>query len=152
MDIFILNEISISSDVIIPFITQTIDIFAITIILVSVTQSILPTISFIIKSFIPLMVKKNKLEEKEKENQKDNINTKSKLKYNNFIKGLLLALEFESANAILKMGVFTFYATTNISNQSYESNINNFIFFVAILSTRIAINQTIRKYGLIKNT
>jgi hypothetical protein len=46
-----------------------------------------------------------------------------------FIKGLLLALEFESANAILKMGVFTSIITGTITT----FNLNNFIFFIGIL-------------------
>jgi hypothetical protein len=64
----------------------------------------------------------------------------------NFIKSLLLALEMESANAVLKMGMFT------INNPNVDShvsqNTNNFIFFVAVLSVRIAINQTLRRFNI----
>jgi hypothetical protein len=64
----------------------------------------------------------------------------------NFIKGLLLALELESANAILKIGVFT-SSLVGISTTASTStfSINNFIFFVGIFSVRIAINQTLRR-------
>ncbi len=60
----------------------------------------------------------------------------------NYIKSLLLALELESANAILKMGVFT----SNITNADFyvSDNLDNFIFFVAVLSVRIIINQSLR--------
>jgi hypothetical protein len=66
----------------------------------------------------------------------------------NFIKGLLLALELESANAILKMGVFTsdlVGISTTSSTSSSTFGINNFIFFVGIFSLRIAINRTLRR-------
>jgi hypothetical protein len=64
----------------------------------------------------------------------------------NFNKGLLLALELESANAILKMGVFTSSLVgISITSSSSSFSINNFIFFVGILSVRIAINQTLRR-------
>jgi hypothetical protein len=64
----------------------------------------------------------------------------------NFIKGLLLALELESANAILKISVFT-SSLVGISTTSSTSpfSINNFIFFVGIFSVRIAINHTLRR-------
>ncbi|HKO65688.1 MAG TPA: hypothetical protein VJU13_10840 [Candidatus Nitrosocosmicus sp.] len=137
----------ISPDTIVSFITKTIDIFAIVIILASFIQSILPLISIVIKSFLPLLTKKIK----PKSIEKVNLNVSSQYKISNFIKGMLLALEMETGNAILKMGVFTFYATSDISIQSHEDNIYNFIFFIALFSTRIAINQTIRKYRLPKN-
>ena len=67
----------------------------------------------------------------------------------NFIRGLLLALELESANAILKMGIFTSLITQSSPSPPSPSslfNFNNFIFFVAVLSLRIAINQTLRRF------
>jgi hypothetical protein len=63
----------------------------------------------------------------------------------NFIKSLLLALELESANAVLKMGVFALDTTNADSHVS--QNTNNFMFFVAVLSVRIAINQTLRRFN-----
>jgi hypothetical protein len=70
-----------------------------------------------------------------------------------FINSLLLALELESANAILKMGEFVSNATITTSSNftTSSSNINNFIFFVSILTVRIAINQTLRKYNIDKS-
>ena len=136
-----------SPEIIIPFITKTIDIFAILIILASFIQSILPIMSTIVNSFIPLLTKGIKSESIPKEN----LNFRSQFRISNFIRGMLLALELEAGNAILKMGIFTFYATSNTSIQSYENNIYNFIFFILLLSVRIAINQTIRKYRIPKD-
>lgn len=65
----------------------------------------------------------------------------------NFIKGLLLALEFESANAIIKMGMFTASITTE---NSLASNFNDFAFFVGILLLRIVINQSLRRFSIAK--
>ncbi len=62
-----------------------------------------------------------------------------------FINSLLLALEFESANAILKMGMFIIN-NTNVDSQ-VSQDINNFIFFVAVFSVRITINQTLRRFN-----
>ena len=65
---------------------------------------------------------------------------------------MLSALELESANSILKRGLFlssaTSSTTASISNLNQSSNINNFIFFVAVLSVRIAINQTLKRYNI----
>ena len=110
---------------IIFIITKTIDFFVVLIIGISAFQTIIPVVISIIK------VKR-----------KENNAIKS------FINSLLLALELESANAILKMGLF---ATTVISaDHIILSNTNNFIFFVVILSVRIAINQTLRRYSIDK--
>ena len=66
-----------------------------------------------------------------------------------FICSLLLALELESANAILKMGMFIIN-NTNIDSQASQE-INNFIFFVSVLSVRITINQTLRRFNIGKD-
>jgi hypothetical protein len=81
----------------------------------------------------------------------------------NFIRGLLLSLELECANAILKMGVFTSALTVatqvnstmssvqpislSINLISTHTGFSNFMFFLIILSVRIAINQTLRRFG-----
>jgi hypothetical protein len=69
----------------------------------------------------------------------------------NFVSGLLFALELEAANAILKLGLFTSMATglsSSTTTTLVSFNIwNNFIFFVAVLSLRIAINQTLRRFS-----
>jgi hypothetical protein len=107
-------------------ITKIIDFFVVLIIGISTIQTIIPIIISVIKI-----------------KRKENNNTSIK----SFINSLILSLKLESANAILKMGLFA-------SNASYghitSSNTNNFIFFVAVLSVRIAINQTIRRYCIDK--
>jgi hypothetical protein len=117
---------------IISTITKTIDFIVVLIIGISAIQAIYP----IIISLINLT----------KKNNSDYSSIKS------FISSLLLALELESANAILKMGIFVSNATDTISGNftTSSNNVNNFIFFVAVLTVRIAINQTLRKYNIDK--
>jgi hypothetical protein len=111
---------------IILIVTRTIDISVVFIIGVSAYQFFVPVLLTVIKF-------------KEKNNDDDN-SVKS------FISSLLLALELESANAILKLGLFI----SNNANNDYLSaiNNNNLIFYVAVLSVRIAINQTLRRYNI----
>jgi hypothetical protein len=108
-------------------ITKTIDFFVVLIICISTIQTIIPIIISVIKI-------------KRKEN--NNIAIMS------FINSLILSLELESANAILKMGLFASNATSY--DHITSNNINSFIFFVAVLSVRIAINQTIKRYSIDK--
>ena len=136
-------------------ITSTIDIFAATIIAVSTFQAIIRIIKVTIISTLDV---RNRLQSssssaQEKLVQHDSRDTKRKGYWikKNFVRGLLLALELESANAILKMGLFT-SIMIEMQQPSLQlttvQNINNFIFFVAILSIRVAINQTLRKYSI----
>lgn len=119
MDIF-------NAQSIILIVTKTIDIFVVFVIGVSAFQIFVPLLLTIIKF-------------KEKNNDGNN-SVKS------FISSLLLALELESANAILKMGLFI---SNNASNDYLSAiNNNNLIFFVAVLSVRIAINQTLKRYNI----
>ena len=131
---FLLEEIAntFNASNIVSVITKTIDCFAVTIIGISAIQTVFPIIISLIKT-------------NRKENHNDN-----NFALKSFIYGLLLALELESANAILKMGLFASNATIFRGYFVSTGNINNFIFFVAILSLRIAINQTLRKYGINK--
>jgi hypothetical protein len=114
---------------IIFIITRTIDIFVVFIISASAFQIFVPLFLTIIKF-------------KEKDNRSSN-SVKS------FISSLLLALELESANAILKMGLFI----SNNANNDYilAINNNNFTFFVVVLSVRIVINYTLKRFN-IKNS
>lgn len=75
------------------------------------------------------------------------------------IQGLLFALELESASAILKAGVFTSTLVirdggSGLVNNNYNftfaanpSLYNNFLFFVGIVSLRIAINYSLQKHS-----
>jgi len=65
----------------------------------------------------------------------------------NFITGLILALEFEAANTILKMGVFTSPVIDKSSSTLSDNFINNFIIFVMVISIRIAIKQSLGRFN-----
>jgi hypothetical protein len=125
-------------------ITSFVDLFAIIVIAVSVSFSILPLMKTTIKSI--LFASKSAVKKSEEEDKEDQMKNKGKIAKENFIRGLLLALEFESANAILKMGVFTSILTGTITASTF--NLNNFIFFVGVFSVRIAINQTLRRFSI----
>jgi hypothetical protein len=125
-------------------ITSFVDLFAIIVIAVSVSFSILPLMKTTIKSI--LFASKSAVKKSEEEDEEDQMKNKGKIAKENFIRGLLLALEFESANAILKMGVFTSILTGTITASTF--NLNNFIFFVGVFSVRIAINQTLRRFSI----
>lgn len=136
-------------------ITSVIDIFAATIIAISTFQAIIPMMKVTVISTLDV---RNRLPSSTSAQEKlvqrnDSHDTKQKGYWikKNFVRGLLLALELESANAILKMGLFT-SIMIEMQQPSLQlattQNISNFIFFVAILSIRVAINQTLRRYGI----
>lgn len=141
MSSFILLSILSDAQSVISIITSIIDTFAIAVIAVTIFTTILPLLKnttssllFCIKS-LP-----------DKQSAAENYALKRRVLIDNFIKGLFLALELESANPILKMGVFTSSLVgISITSSSSSFSINNFIFFVGILSVRIAINQTLRR-------
>lgn len=133
-------------------ITSVIDIFAATIIAISTFQAIIPMMKVTVISTLDV---RNRLPSSTSAQEKlvqrnDSHDTKQKGYWikKNFVRGLLLALELESANAILKMGLFT-SIMIEMQQPSLQlattQNISNFIFFVAILSIRVAINQTLRR-------
>lgn len=64
----------------------------------------------------------------------------------NLIRGLLLGLEFESASAIIKLGIFM---TNIIISAPMGDNINDFLFFSSIITLRIIINQSLRRFNII---
>jgi hypothetical protein len=95
-------------------ITTMIDILAIAIIIVTIIQTILylikryhkPLLSFL---FIPKEQQLPNIEQTKQSNYNYYNVPKKNIKDNikrNFISGLLLALEFETANVILKMGIY----------------------------------------------
>jgi hypothetical protein len=135
--------LSISSDAqsIISIITSIIDIFSIVVIAVTVFTSILPLIKSAAALSLSFLIKSSS----DRQTAKESYLLRSRVVKENFIKELLLALELESANAAIKMGVFTSSLvgiSTTLSTNTFS--INNFIFFVGIFSVRIAINQTLR--------
>ena len=110
---------------IISIITSIIDIFAIVVIAVTVFTSILPLIKSTATLSLPFLIKSSS----DRQTAKENYVLGRRVIKENFIKGLLLALELESANAILKIGVFT-SSLVGISTTASTStfSINNFIF------------------------
>jgi hypothetical protein len=126
---------------IISIITSVIDIFAIVVVAVSVFTTTLSLIKSSIASSLPFVIKSSS----DRQTATENYKLRRRVVKENFIKGLLLVLELESANAILKMGAFT-SSLVGISSLSAKTfRLNNFIFFVGILSVRIAINQILRR-------
>lgn len=137
-------------------ITSVIDIFAATIIAISTFQAIIPMMKVTVISTLDVrnrLPSSTSAQEKLVQRNDSSRDTKQKGYWikKNFVRGLLLALELESANAILKMGLFT-SIMIEMQQPSLQlattQNISNFIFFVAILSIRVAINQTLRRYGI----
>jgi hypothetical protein len=131
---------------VISIINLIIDIFAIAVIAVSLLTSIWPLIKDSARSSLPFFIKSSSDSSRLNEEKKNHFSRRGVVSKENFIRGLLLALELESANAILKMGLFT-SSLVGIPTTSSTStfSINNFIFFVGIFSVRIAINQTLRR-------
>jgi|SRR5690348_13656507 hypothetical protein len=128
---------------IISIFSSVIDIFAIVVVAVSVFTTILPLIKSTVVLSLPFFTKSSS----DRQTATENYALRRRVIKENFIKGLLLALELESANAILKMGLFTASLVGNsLASSSISTfDINNFIFFVGILSVRIAINQTLQR-------
>jgi hypothetical protein len=127
---------------IISIIISIIDIFAIIVIAVTVFATILPLIKSAAQLPLPFRIKSSS----HRQTGRENYIIKRRAVKGNFIKGLLLALELESANAILKMGVFTSSLVgISITSSASTFSVNNFIFFVGILSVRIALNQILRR-------
>lgn len=60
--------------------------------------------------------------ERQLQDQKSLYRLKGRLAKKNLIRGLLLALELESANAILKTGIFTSFLTGNLTLAAESAN------------------------------
>lgn len=114
-------------------ITLIIDIFAISVITVSVIQTIYYLSIYNFKSILS--------------SAKTTSISNSNIIHRNFITGLILALEFEAANTILRMGVFTSLVIDKSSGTLSDNFINNFIIFVMVISIRIAIKQSLGRFN-----
>ncbi len=120
--------------------TKIIDIIAITIITISVLQFLV--VAFQSKlSYFAFRKDDGRLERSYGKKKEKNSAIK------NFIKGILLALEFESANAIIKLGIFM---SKNTMPESFTNNFKDFAFFIGILLLKIAINQSLRRFRIAK--
>src|SRR6476660_4482013 len=127
---------------IIFLITSVIDVFAINIIALSVIISILTLIKNTTRSITMYFTIDHNTNLEHKKYHKAPITIK--IVKENFISELLLALELESANAILKMGIFASLLTGALIGMIASFNLNNFIFSIAVLSVRIATNQSLK--------
>ncbi len=114
-------------------ITSLIDIIAVSVIAVSVIQTIYYLSIYNFKSILS--------------SAKTKSISNSNIIQRNFITGLILALEFEAANTILKMGVFTSLVIDKSSSTISDNFINNFIIFVMVISIRIAIKQSLGRFN-----
>ena len=135
---------------------------AIAIILISIIQAIKPFLTYSVKAPFRSFAQTS-IENANNDNAGSgiSIDTQSKRvltgsRYTSskksFVGGLLFALELESANAILKMGLFTATSvglnSMLLQTQSPISILDgNFLFFVLVLAVRIAINQTLRRFS-----
>lgn len=115
-------------------ITLVIDIIAISVIAVSVIQTIYYLSLHNFKSILSSAAAKT------------TSISNSNIIQRNFVTGLILALEFEAANTILKMGVFTSLVIDKSSTTLSDNFINNFIIFVMVISIRIAIKQSLGRF------
>ena len=114
-------------------ITLVIDIIAVSVIAVSVIQTIYYLSLYNFKSILS--------------SAKTTSISNSNIIQRNFITGLMLALEFEAANTILKMGVYTSLVIDKSSSTTISDIfITNFIIFVMVISIRIAIKQSLRRF------
>jgi hypothetical protein len=140
---FMLLSIFSDAQSIISIITSMIDIFAIAVVGVTVFASIPPLIKTTATLPLPFLIRAPP----DRQTASENYLVSRRVVKENLIRGLLLALELESANAILKMGVFTsgLVGTSTISSSTSTFGISNFIFFVGIFSLRIVINRALRR-------
>ncbi|HEX6672647.1 MAG TPA: hypothetical protein VF084_10465 [Nitrososphaeraceae archaeon] len=114
-------------------ITSLLDIIAVSVIAVSVIQTLYYLSIYNFKSILSSAKTKS-------------ISNSNNIK-RNFITGLILALEFEAANTILKMGIFTSLVIDKSSPTISDNFINNFIIFVMIISIRIAIKRSLGRFN-----
>lgn len=133
---------------ILTIITQILDFIAVTIIAISIFQFVVSR--FFARHDFVFPHYKKRLGSSSSSNRKYNF-FKMKLFGGNIcigdlVKGLLLSLEFESASAILKLGIFT--TSITLLSEPLSSNLDKFAFFVGILTLRIVLNQSLRKYEI----
>jgi hypothetical protein len=142
---------------IISIITTTIDVMAAVVVLISVTSTIRPVLGYAIKSaFHTVPVQKairnaSSTQAQEGSRPQKLISDLYREDRKNFVGGLLLALELESANAILRAGMFTSLFGSDVPALQITNSLTGggggFLFFIVVLSVRIAINQALRRFG-----
>jgi hypothetical protein len=131
----------------VSLITTLIDLLAISVIAISIIQAIAPLTKVMTRGLMTA-VGSFYYHERQLQDQKSLYRHEGQIAKKNLIRGLLFALELESANAILKMGVFTSFLTGALPLADSSANtVNNFIFFIAVLSVRIGINWGLRRFN-----
>jgi hypothetical protein len=126
-------------------ITTILDVFAATIVAISVFQALISSV-FRHVSY-PFSFLSNRYDIQIKNSKDHKVQSyKVSSSTRNLIRGLLLGLEFESASAIIKLGIFM---TNIIISDPMGDNINDFLFFSSILTLRIIINQSLRRFNII---
>jgi len=126
-------------------ITTILDVFAVTIVAISVFQALISSV-FRHVSY-PFSFLSNRYDIQIKNSKDHKVQSyKVSSSTRNLIRGLLLGLEFESASAIIKLGIFM---TNIIISAPMGDNINDFLFFSSIITLRIIINQSLRRFNII---
>ncbi|HEU5119436.1 MAG TPA: hypothetical protein VFT71_00490 [Candidatus Nitrosocosmicus sp.] len=126
-------------------ITTILDVLAVTIVAISVFQALISSV-FRHVSY-PFSFLSNRYDIQIKNSKDHKVQSyKVSSSTRNLIRGLLLGLEFESASAIIKLGIFM---TNIIISAPMGDNINDFLFFSSIITLRIIINQSLRRFNII---
>lgn len=126
-------------------ITTILDVFAVTIVAISVFQALISSV-FKHVSY-PFSFLSNRYDIHIKISKDHKVQSyKVSSSPRNLIRGLLWGLEFESASVIIKLGIFMINITISAP---MGDNINDFLFFSSILTLRIIINQSLRRFNII---
>lgn len=128
-------------------ITLLLDFIAVTIIAVSIFQVLMFKVFTRHAYYFPFLYYKNGPSQTKNERVSKRNGLKRNVSLKVLVSGLLLALEFESASAIIKLGIFT-TSITAPSSESLSSNFDNFIFFCSILTLRIMLNQSLKRFNI----
>ena len=126
-------------------ITTILDVFAVTIVAISVFQALISSV-FKHVSY-PFSFLSNRYDIQIKISKDHKVQSyKVSSSPRNLIRGLLWGLEFESTSVIIKLGIFMINITISAP---MGDNINDFLFFSSILTLRIIINQSLRRFNII---
>lgn len=126
-------------------ITTMLDVFAVTIVAISVFQALISSV-FKHVSY-PFSFLSNRYDIQIKISKDHKVQSyKVSSSPRNLIRGLLWGLEFESTSVIIKLGIFMINITISAP---MGDNINDFLFFSSILTLRIIINQSLRRFNII---
>jgi hypothetical protein len=145
---------------VISIITSMIDVMAAAVVLISVISTIKPVLCYTVRAAfgtgpVQKIIRSTSNARMQEGNRAQDLfsdlyRRKDRKDRKNFVGGLLLALELESANAILRAGMFTsLFAGSDVSALQINqlAGGGGFLFFIVVLSVRIAINQALRRFS-----